>query len=73
MNKRKSSWLSYIAPYLIILLIILGVSFLFGNNKSSKWNYTAGDIVSGSVDESVKESAEELKTYLETYVYGYTE
>ena len=59
MNKRKSSWLSYIAPYLIILLIILGVSFLFGNNKSSKWNYTAGDIVSGSVDESVKESAED--------------
>ena len=47
MNKKKSSWLSYIAPYLIILLIILGVSFLFGNNKSSKWNYTAGDIVSG--------------------------
>ena len=59
MNKRKSSWLSYIAPYLIILLIILGVSFLFGNNKTSKWNYTAGDIVSGSVDETVKESAED--------------
>ena len=59
MNKRKSSWLSYIAPYLIILLIILGVSFLFGNNKTSKWNYTAGEIVSGSVDETVKESAED--------------
>lgn len=59
MKKRKTSWLGYVAPYLIILLIILGVSFIFGGNNTSKWNYTAGDIVSGSTDESVKESAEE--------------
>ncbi len=65
MNKRKSSWLGYIAPYLIILLIILGVSFLFGNNRTSKWNYTAGDIVSGSVDETVKNSAEESVLWID--------
>ena len=59
MNKRKNSWISYVAPYLIILLIILGVSFLFGGNRSSKWNYTAGDIVTGSSDETIKDNAEE--------------
>ena len=59
MNKRKSSWLSYVAPYLIILLIILGVSFLFGGNQTSKWNYTAGDIITGSNDDLIKENAEE--------------
>ena len=59
MNKRKSSWLSYVAPYLIILLIILGVSFLFGGNQTSKWNYTAGDIITGSNDYLIKENAEE--------------
>ena len=59
MNKRKSSWLSYVAPYLFILLIILGVSFLFGGNKSTRWNYTAGDIITGSSDETIKDNAEE--------------
>jgi cell division protease FtsH len=59
MKKNKSSWLSYIAPYLIILLIILAVSFVFGGNKSTKWNYTAGDIITGSSEESVKDNAEE--------------
>ena len=59
MKNKKSSWLSYIAPYLIILLIILAVSFVFGGNKSTKWNYTAGDIITGSSEESVKDNAEE--------------
>ena len=59
MNKRKNSWISYVAPYLIILLIILGVSFLFGGNKSTRWNYTAGDIITGSSDETIKDNAEE--------------
>ena len=59
MKKRKSSWLSYIAPYLIILLIILAVSFIFGGGKTTKWNYTAGDIITGSSEDSVKDNAEE--------------
>ena len=59
MKKKKSSWLSYIAPYLIILLIILAVSFIFSGNSSTKWNYTAGDIVTGSSEDSVKTNAEE--------------
>ena len=50
-----------ITPYLIILLIILGVSFIFGGNNTSKWNYTAGEIVTGSADDSVKENAEKYK------------
>ena len=60
MKNKKSSWISYVAPYLIILLIILGVSFFFGGNSSTNWNYTASDLVSGSVDDSntVKENAE---------------
>ena len=58
MKNRKTSWLGYVAPYLIILLIILGVSFIFGGNNTSKWNYTAGEIVTGSADDSVKENAE---------------
>ena len=59
MKNKKSSWLSYIAPYLIILLIILAVSFIFGGGTSTKWNYTAGDIITGSSEESVKDNAEE--------------
>ena len=59
MKKKKSSWLSYIAPYLIILLIILAVSFVFGGNKSTKWNYTAGDIITGSSEDPIKDNAEE--------------
>ena len=58
MNKRKNSWLGYVAPYVIILLIILGVSFLFGGRNTSKWNYNAGDIVTGSSDQTIQENAE---------------
>ena len=58
MKKRKNSWLSYIAPYLIILLIILGVSFLFGGNGSSNWNYKTGDIITNRAGDSVKDNAE---------------
>ena len=58
MNKRKTSWISYVAPYLIILSIILVVSFIFGGNNTSKWNYTTGDIITGSADDSIKDNAE---------------
>ena len=38
--------------------IILVVSFIFGGNNTSKWNYTTGDIITGSADDSIKDNAE---------------
>ena len=61
-NKKKFSWISYVAPYLIILAIIVGVTLILGrSNSGTTKNYTAKDIVSGEVSTDkadIKASAE---------------
>jgi cell division protease FtsH len=61
-NKKKLSWISYVAPYLIILAIIVGVTLILGRSSGSSKNYTTYEVVSGEVSDDkadIQTSAEE--------------
>lgn len=44
-NKRKTSWISYILPYVIIIAIIITIAVIFQNTGSSTKNYTQSEII----------------------------
>jgi cell division protease FtsH len=65
-KKKKTSWLSYIVPYLIIFGIILVVSLIFRGSSTSSIKYSPGDIVSTeSNNSSVSADAEKSKLWTE--------
>ena len=61
-NKKRGSWISYVAPYLIIIAIIVSITMIFQGQGNGTKNYTYQDVIStvydadGKVD--VRASAE---------------
>ncbi len=60
-NKKKTSWFSYLLPYLIIILIIAGIVTIVNMSNKASITYYEGDII-GSIseptDDQIKTKAE---------------
>ena len=54
-NKKRGSWISYVAPYLIIIAIIVSITMIFQGQGNGVRNYTYQDIISTVYDSSTGE------------------
>ena len=45
MKKKKTSWISFIMPYVIIIGIIVVISFVFSQGSSNKTSFSEGQII----------------------------
>ena len=50
-NKKKTSWFSYLLPYLIIILIIAGIVTIVNMSNKASITYYEGEVI-GSVNQS---------------------
>lgn len=77
-NKKKTSWFSYLLPYIIIIGIITLVIVLVNSNSSSGIKYSEGEIIASGTDTKEKAEGsvlwdERIKSISLTYYDGFVD
>ena len=62
MKKKKTSWISFIMPYVIIIGIIVVISLVFSQGSSNRASFSEGEIITTRIG---SDSDSEWKTKVE--------
>ncbi len=68
MKKKKGSWIGYVAPYLLILGIVVAITLLFNNNSYGSSQHS--DIAWGDIIVTHNENGNEVNDYEESFLWN---